>query len=120
MGDLIALWTSYATILLGVFGVIAFGWKVFDFIVSRKGIMVPRLECHTEYSNNNNKCYIVVNTSLDNSGRKSINPNVAYLLLVYPSTVDHDDGLKKIYKIVFGKELEREVDHDDGLKKIYK
>ena len=64
--------------------------------------MVPRLECHSKHSNNGR--YIIAGTSLENTGRKSIFLKNAYLLLIYPSSIDHDEGIKKYIRVLVLKE----------------
>jgi hypothetical protein len=64
--------------------------------------MVPKLECRSE--DYNNKCYTIAKTSLENTSRRPIYINNAYFLLT-SSSLENDDGIKKLSMDVRIKEL---------------
>jgi len=84
-------WAEIGTTIGGIFGAIAFFWKVIDFIIAQRGYINPKLECESNYYDN--KYYIGVKTSVENTSRRPIYLANAYLLMVSPSSKNHDEIL---------------------------
>lgn len=42
-------WANIGTMLAGFIAVVALGWQATDFIYSKRGFIVPKLRCRTDF-----------------------------------------------------------------------
>jgi hypothetical protein len=95
-------------VLPSLFGIAALIWNFFNYYQTQKGYLKLKLDCKCE-CNENNK-YIISETSVENTGRRTIDIDHATLTIV-KQPHGYDDALEFL-----DKEMEKDKDFVDNMK----
>ncbi len=76
---------NYILPIFGVMGALSFSLNVYDLYHKRIGFLRPKLECSYNYTDNG--LYLVSKTKLENSSRRPIYLDRAFLLIIISTDV---------------------------------